>query len=72
MDNKLYWSLDRYYKTLSILGYKREKEVARLLSLLLIDEIEEELNEYISENDWRVINRAIACLIGSCMIPYKN
>lgn len=69
MEDKLYWSLKRYYKTLSIVGYKPAKEVARLLSLLAIDELTEELSDYITKDDIRDIDRAIACLIGSCMIP---
>ena len=72
MEDKLFESLQHYYKVLSVIGYKKEKEVARMLSLIFIDEMQEELSEYLTLKDNRDINKAIACLIGSCMLPYNN
>lgn len=67
-------SLNRYFHTLSVLGYKNYNSVYRLLILLFIEELlTGELSIFINEDDYRVIINLLYCLYGSdCMIGFPS
>lgn len=63
-----------YFKALSTFGYKSYDDVNKLLTLLFIDYLlESPFSMYITEEDYRTINKALYCLYGStCLIPYPE
>ena len=66
-------SLERYFSSLSHIGYKSYSEVNKLLVLLFIEEILcGPMSEFITEEDRKSIYSATVCLYGSCMIPYPT
>lgn len=72
MDKLLDITLNRYFNTLSSLGYVSYKEVDKLLVMILVYDMLDKSNELpITEEEYRTINSALVCLYGSsCMIPY--
>lgn len=64
-------AIDKYFNTLSKLGYRNYDSVSKLLILLFIEEILDspEYSFYITEDDYKVITNALYCLYGNdCMI----
>lgn len=82
IDKALYNNLVKYFKTLSFLGYVSLKDQKRLLVLSFIEEflvdtnyddfVEKHSNAYLTENDYRIIQKAINCLSGNCLIPFNG
>lgn len=74
MDELLYESLRRYFTGLENTGYRKQRDVDRLLILIMIIELLcGELFCFIDEDDKKVIDKALSCLYGSnCLIPYPN
>ena len=77
MDNitdLLLKSINRYYHTLSVLGYKNYCDVYKLIAFLFIEELlTGELSIFINEDDYRAITRFLYCLYGSnCMIDFPS
>lgn len=74
MDNLLKISTEsiiRYFKTLSIFGYKSYNEVYKLIALLSIEDFLNIFDFYITEDDLRDICKAVSCLYGStCLIDF--
>ena len=59
-------SINKYFHTLSVLGYKDYDSVYKLLALLFIEEIlTGELSMFIDEEDYRTIINSLYCLYGS-------
>lgn len=66
-------SLTKYYDTLSILGYSKQSNVEKLLVLSFIEEmLAGDMGILVNESDYRIINKAIQCLYGDCLIPYQQ
>jgi hypothetical protein len=68
-------AIDRYFNTLQKLGYKNYESVNKLLVLLFIEELldSQEFSFYITEEDYKVITNALACLYGTdCMIDIPS
>lgn len=64
-------AIDKYFNTLSKLGYRNYNSVSKLLVLLFIEEILDnpEYSFYITEDDYKVITNALCCLYGNdCII----
>lgn len=73
LTNEVYLSLDKYFVSLSHLGYKTDTDVDKLLVFSFIEELlYGPLSEYITEDDYRDIDRALYCLYGSCLIPFPE
>lgn len=74
MDNVLYTAISRYFNILSKFGYVNYNEVHNILYLMLIrDFIYNDFYGYITEDDYRHIERSLYCLFGkSCLIPYPE
>lgn len=71
--NDVYESLNKYFFTLSRVGYKSYTEVNKLLALIFIEEmLHGPMSQFITEDDYRTITDSLDCLYGSCMIPYPN
>lgn len=73
MDNLLYEALTRYFTTLTQFGYKKYKSVYKLLFMILVEELLSGFKEYITEEDYRHISRAVNCVLGTdCLFPYER
>lgn len=74
MDEVVYNSLVTYFNVLSALGYKKYKDIKKILALILIkDFIYSDFYGYITEEDYRQIERALYCIFGSsCLVPYPD
>lgn len=73
MDN-LYKSLNQYFKILERTGYLSPSSVNRLLAYIMILEFfEQPLYYYITEEDYKYLQKALYCLYGKdCLIPYPT
>lgn len=67
-------AVNRYFHTLRNLGYKKDSDVFRLLSLIFIEEmLDGPWSFFVTDEDYSVLNKALYCLYGtSCMIPYPD
>lgn len=68
----LHQALKAYFNILRRTGYKKYSQVDDLLILSAIEDIMNgPMVEYVTEDDFRVIDKALYCVYGqSCMIPY--
>jgi hypothetical protein len=74
MDNVVYTAISRYFSMLSKFGYVNYDKVYNILYLILIrDFVYNDFYGYITEDDYRHIERSLYCLFGkSCLIPYPE
>lgn len=73
MDNITFESLSKYFKTLSTFGYISYNDVYKLLYLVFIQKYTHHFKEYITEEDYKDINKVLYCLYGSsCFISLPN
>lgn len=72
--NTTFNSINTYFDSLALFGYRKQSDVNKLLALIFIEEIlTEEMRFFITEEDYRLIERALYCLYGSsCLIPYPE
>lgn len=65
--------LDGYYNTLSYVGYVKRPTVKRYLAWLFLVDFVELIYSHLTDDDYNLINRALACLFdgGSCLLPYS-
>ena len=72
ITNISFEALQRYFHSLSVLGYRSYIDVNKMLFLLYIEEIlTGEMAFYITEENLRTISGALNCLYGStCLIDY--
>ena len=72
ISNVVLKGLNKYYDSLSILGYRPQSNVNKLLVLSFLEEmLTEEMRFLITEEDYKAIDKAINCLSGDCLIPYN-
>lgn len=68
-----YEALDRYFKSLHTFGYMPYNNVNKLISFLIIEELFRLYNDFITEEDFKIITKALYCLYGStCMIDFPT
>lgn len=74
MDELIFKTLDRYFNVLSKLGYFNYKDVDKMLFLIAIyDFIYNDFEGLITEDDYRDIEKAVYCILGStCLIPFPS
>ena len=67
-------AFERYFNTLSKLGYKSYSDVNKLLILSIIEDIlSGELSFFVTEEDYRSITNAIYCIMGNnCLIDLPS
>ena len=67
-------AFERYFNTLSKLGYKSYSNVDKLLVLSVIEDIlSGELSFFVTEEDYRSITNALYCIIGNnCLIDLPS
>lgn len=68
-NNRLYDTLNRYFKRLSQVGYIPDNDTFSVLVLTYITELQEQ--ESLTSEQNLIIDRALSCLQGSCLIPYN-
>lgn len=69
-NNRLYDTLNRYFKRLSQVGYIPDNDTFSVLVLTYITKLKEE-NSLTSEQNF-IIEKALSCLQGSCLTPYSS
>lgn len=69
-----YKGVVNYFNALTKYGYKNYQDTYKLLLLLFIDDLlTGPLSIYVTEEDYRIIDKALYCLYGSsCLIPYPE
>lgn len=73
LTNEVYDAVTRYFSALSHMGYKSYAEVDQLLVFTFIEELlYGPLSQFITEEDYKVINDSLYCLYGSCMMPFPE
>lgn len=74
LDDLAYTGISRYFKALSVFGYKSQGETGRLMVLLFIEDIlRGPMGMYVTEDDYKTIVNVLYCLFGStCLIPYPE
>lgn len=74
VTNDVLNAVNRYFHTLSNLGYKKDKDVDSLIVYLFLEEfLCSSMSRFITETDYNTIDRALYCLYGtSCTVPYPD
>lgn len=77
MDNPTAYlsnSIDRYFHTLSNIGYINDSTIEKLIVFAFADDIINGIfGEVISEKDYMTINNSLYCLYNtSCLLPYPQ
>lgn len=67
-------TINKYFRALSNLGYKKDKEVNNLIVFLFLEELLcGSMAQFITEKDYNTIDKALYCLYGtSCILPYPD
>lgn len=67
-------AVNKYFHTLTVLGYKKDSDVRNLIVYLFIEEfLCGPMSQFITEKDYNTIDKALYCLYGtSCMISYPD
>nr|DAQ75197.1 MAG TPA: hypothetical protein [Crassvirales sp.] len=74
MDNFVFNTLGKYFTNLANTGYRKDSDVLRVLLLSHINKLlNNDFRGFITEEDYKKIERALYCLYGSsCLIPYPD
>lgn len=74
MNNFVFNVLERYFINLTNTGYRKNSDVKKVLLLSHINKLlNNNFRGFITEDDYKKIERALYCLYGSsCLIPYPN
>lgn len=73
LTNEVYDAVNKYFRTLSHIGYKPDKEVDELIVFIFIEELlHGPLSQFVTDGDYSIINDSLYCLYGTCLIPYPN
>lgn len=71
--NIIHQSLHNYFNTLEKVGYVNDVKTSQLLVLTFIYNFLQEYSEYITEDDYRLIQSIIDCMIQTnCLVPYDK
>ena len=66
-------SIDSYFQSLSVLGYRKQTDVDALIIYSFIEELlTGPMRVFITEDDYKAIGAALNCLQGTCLIPYQQ
>lgn len=69
-NNRLYDTLNRYFKRLSQVGYIPDNDTFSVLVLTYITELRK--NSSLTSEQKHIIEDALSCIQGSCLIPYDS
>ena len=66
-------ALQKYFCTLSYLGYVNDESVKKLLVLLFLEELLSQWHLFVTENDYRIISKSLYKLFGNdCIIEFPD
>lgn len=68
--DRLYDTLNKYFKRLSQVGYIPDNDTFSVLVLKYITDLEKEYP--LTQEQSFIIEKALSCLQGSCLIPYSS
>lgn len=69
-NNRLYEILNRYFNRLSQVGYISDNATFSVLVMSYITDIKNHFS--LTKEEEYIIDRAIECIQGSCLIPYES
>lgn len=69
-NNKLYDTLTRYFRRLSQVGYIPDNDTLSVLVLTYITELNN--THTLTTEQKYIVEKALSCLQGSCLIPYNS
>lgn len=74
MDSLLMSAFDRYFTHLTQFGRMSTTKSDAIGVLMLVDEIiNSPMNEFITEDDYRILEGVVYCLQGTfCLVPYSS
>lgn len=76
VENKVLESIDKYFNSLKVTGYRPLKDIDTLLVFSFINKfLSWDTADFITDTDYQSIDRALHCIYGSCLVPfpeYKN
>lgn len=65
--------INNYYDSLSILGYRPQSDIDKLIVLMFIEEVlTQDMRIFVTEEDYKVIDKALNCLYGDCLVPFPQ
>lgn len=74
ITNDVLNAVNKYFHTITNLGYKKDKDVNNLIGYIFLEELLcGDMSQFITEKDYNTIDKALYCLYGtSCTIPYPD
>ena len=73
MGEYIYTVLEKYFGHLKNYGHVKECDVKKVLLLTAIQDLVEHFTGYITEDDYKSLNKVLYCLFGnSCLMPYPD
>ena len=65
-------ALQKYFITLSYLGYIKDEDVKKILVLLLLEELLNQWYPFVTENDYRIISKSLYKFGNDCIIEFPD
>ena len=65
-------ALQKYFTTLSYLGYIKDEDVKKILVLLLLEELLNQWYPFVTENDYRIISKSLYKFGNDCIIEFPD
>lgn len=66
-------ALNRYFNTLSYLGYIKDEDVKKLVVLCFLEELLNKWYLFVNESDYRIISKSLYKLFGNnCFIEFPD
>lgn len=71
--DEVYNSIEHYFEYLSKTGYMPYGRVFQLLVFSFIQEVlYSDMRYFVTEQDYKLIDRVLQCIYGSCLIPFPD
>lgn len=68
LDSIIYKAINGYFALLSNMGYVRQDEIDRLIILSFLGDMKDTFYNYLTDDDYTIICKAVDCLSKSCLI----
>lgn len=68
-DRYVFETINKYFTRLSQVGYIPDKDIYSILLLCYINELQDLT---LTNEEQAVIDKALSCIQGSCLIPFKS
>lgn len=72
MGNALLKGFDKYYNTVTKVGYVTDKTVSQFIVASWIYDVLKGDYGFVEEDQYNLLNDVYVCLEGSCLVPYQK